>query len=89
MQKKPQGINRTSPCFKFKTWCAVHRIPTLLFPLLFVAIVAIAALVIGGIIAGWNVLNALTSPTGVLIEIVLLVLILGALYYYFTHRDRW
>lgn len=79
---------RKSLYSKFKSWCAFHRIPTLLIPIIVLFVVAVTAILIGGSIAGWDIKGFLTSPTGTLMYVIILLGILGLAYYLVFSRRR-
>lgn len=75
-----------SLCSKIKQFCIVHGIPTIVFPIAALLIIATLALIVGGSAVGWNIAAALTSSTAILVYAVLGVLLIALIYYYLTHR---
>lgn len=85
MQQKPNR-KKESLYSKFKLWCAVHRIPTLAFPIIVLAILAILGLLVGCIITGWDFKSYITSPGGMLVGVVLLLTVISTVYFISTYR---
>lgn len=86
-QKQTQNPQRrTSLYSKFKLWCAYHRIPLLVIPIAVLAILACAALAIGGAIAGWDFVGFITSPTGILVAVVAVLIILAVVKFFVLDR---
>ena len=73
---------------RFKAWCRFHRIPLLLFPIVAFLLVAVVALLIGGSIAGWDIVGFLKSPTGTLVYVVAILIVLGTVYFIWDYRSR-
>lgn len=86
--KTQKASNRISLYSKFKMWCLVHRVPVLLIPGILIAVCAIAAFLVGGVVVGWDIKAALTSPTSILAYVIISFAILGALYYFFIARRK-
>lgn len=77
-------------CSKFKEWCVLHNVPTLLIPAILLAVFATAAIFVGGALAGWDIKAILTSSTAVLIYVLIgAVAVLGLGYYFIYKRNRW
>lgn len=87
-QKNPSKIKNL--CSKFKAWCVAHNVPTLLIPSIVLVLVATGAILLGGHLAGWDIATALTSPTAVLIYVIIGAITVGCLGYCLIYnRDRW
>lgn len=80
MQRKPRSQNPKSLYSKFKEWCLVHDIPTIMFPLIIIGIVGILGLVIGALILDWDLLAVFVSPTATVVYAFIVILICGVLY---------
>ena len=86
-QKPSWFLNQFS---KIKTWCGTHRNTALAVLLVSFVLIAIAALLIGGTVAGWDIKGALTSPTATLVYVVLLLISAVTIYFFATGRHgRW
>lgn len=81
MQPKQPKQNRISLYSRFSKWCAVHRIPILLFPIAILFLAAVAVLIIGGTVLNWNIAGILTSPTSILIYVILFLVSFAYLYH--------
>lgn len=88
MQQNRNPRKRENPFSKFKKWCTAHNIPVFVIPLICFAVIAIAAVLLGGAILGWNFKALFFSQTGLLIGVVLLLMALGLAYFIFTQRRR-
>lgn len=69
-------------------WCTVHHIPLLVIPIAALLVIAISALLVGGTIAGWDIVGFLTSPTAILVYVIAFVILLGVVYYFVVARRR-
>lgn len=88
MQHKNQKPTRFKNLYsKFKEFCALHNIPTLVFPILALLVIACIVLAIGGAVLGWNIAGALTSSAAILIYSVFTVLLIALIYYWLTNRE--
>lgn len=86
MKRNPQ--NKQSLFSKLKVWCAVNDIPIIVFPIAFFALFALAAVLIGGTIVGWDILGFITSSTGILSITVSALVILYLTLFCITRRKR-
>ena len=57
---------------KFKAWFATHRTSAAL-AIVSAALIGALLLVIGGALAGWDIVGALTSRTAILVYVILLL----------------
>lgn len=73
---------------RFKKWCTSHNVPVFVIPLICFAVIAVAAVLVGGAILGWNFKALFFSQTGLLIGVILLLMALGLAYFIFTQRRR-
>lgn len=88
MQHKNQKPTRFKNLYSnFKEFCALHRIPTIVFPILALLVIACIVLAIGGAALGWDIAGALTSSAAILIYSVFTVLLISLTYYWLTHRE--
>ena len=85
MKRNPQ--NKQSLFSKFKVWCAVNDVPVIAFPIACFVLFAVAAVLIGGAIVGWDIVGFLTSSTGLLI-ITISALVILYLTLFFTLRRK-
>ena len=69
---------------KFKFWCKSKHIPVILFPLLILLIVGGGLILLGGYLAGWDIIGGITSDTAILvyaIVITIIIAIIGILFF--------
>ena len=78
----------TSLYSKLKTFCEIHRIPFIVFPIGIGVVVAAIVLCIGGTIAGWHIARALVSNTAILVYAVLILVVLSLGIVWFTTKNR-
>lgn len=76
---------RRSLFSKFKSWCSTHRASVFLIPVIAV-LLGIAFLIVGGTLAGWNIVSALTSSTAVLVYCILLLIVIVAVSHFCVKR---
>lgn len=86
MKRNPQ--NKQSLFSKLKIWCAVNDIPFIAIPIVFFAVFAIAAILVGGAIVGWDIAGFITSPTGILAITVFVLVVTYLVLFYITRRKR-
>ena len=65
---------------KVKSWVMFHRNAAVVFVILTLILLACAALLIGGAVAGWDIAGALTSSTAILAYVVAVLVALWLVY---------
>lgn len=63
------------------------RIPFLAIAVAVCIVLGVATLVIGGLFAGWDIWGILTSPSALLIYLVLFLIIVFLAFKYFCSKD--
>ena len=73
---------------KFKFWCKAKHIPVILFPLLILFIVGGCLTLLGGYLAGWDIVGGLTSDTAILIYVIAITIIITIVGIWFFKRYK-
>ena len=84
MEKKTLQEKMKLQYSKFKFWCKSKHIPVILFPLLILLIVGGGLILLGGYLAGWDIIGGITSDTAILvyaIVITIIIAIIGILFF--------
>ena len=84
MKKKTLQEKMKLQYSKFKFWCKSKHIPVILFPLLILLIVGGGLILLGGYLAGWDIIGGITSDTAILvyaIVITIIIAIIGILFF--------
>ena len=62
---------------KFKFWCKSKHIPVILFPLLILLIIGGGLILLGGYLAGWDIIGGITSDTAILVYAIVITIIIA------------
>ena len=62
---------------KFKFWCKSKHIPVILFPLLILLIIGGGLILLGGYLAGWDIIGGITSDTAILVYVIVITIIIA------------
>lgn len=84
MEKKTLQEKMKLQYSKFKFWCKSKHIPVILFPLLILLIVGGGLILLGGYLAGWDIIGGITSDTAILVyavAITIIIVIAGILFF--------
>ena len=84
MKKKTLQEKMKLQYSKFKFWCGSKHIPVILFPSLILLIVGGGLILLGGYLAGWDIIGGITSDTAILvyaIVITIIIAIIGILFF--------
>ena len=73
---------------KFKFWCKSKHIPVILFPLLILLIVGGGLILLGGYLAGWDIIGGITSDTAILVYAVVITIIIAIIGILFFKRYK-
>ena len=73
---------------KFKFWCKSKHIPVILFPLLILLIIGGGLILLGGYLAGWDIIGGITSDTAILVYIVAITIIIAIIGILFFKRYK-
>ena len=88
LRKIKQPLQKRNRYSDYKDWCSRNRIPMVVFPILCGLLFALLCLCIGGAIAGWHILRALTSKTAILIYVLLILVAIYTAFTIFKKYDR-
>lgn len=73
---------------KFKFWCNSKHIPVILFPSLILLIIGGGLILLGGYLAGWDIIGGITSDTAVLVYAVIITIIIAIIGISFFKRYK-
>ena len=77
MEKKTLQEKMKLQYSKFKFWCKSKHIPVILFPLLILLIVGGGLILLGGYLAGWDIIGGITSDTAILVYVIVITIIIA------------
>ena len=84
MKKKTLQEKMKLQYSKFKFLCESKHIPVILFPSLILLIVGGCLILLGGYLAGWDIIGGITSDTAILVyavAITIIIAIIGILFF--------
>ena len=70
----------TNPFSKLKLWCIRKNVPVLALTLIALALVGVGLVCVVAVLASWDLVSILTSPTATLVYVLLGVGVVLALY---------
>ena len=88
MEKKTFREKMKLQYSKFKFWCKSKHIPVILFPLLILVIIGGCLTLLGGYLAGWDIVGGLTSDTAILIYAIVITIIIAIIGIWFFKRCK-
>lgn len=88
MKKKTLQEKMKLQYSKFKFWCKSKHIPVILFPLLILLIVGGGLILLGGYLAGWDIIGGITSDTAILVYVVVITIIIAIIGMLFFKRYK-
>ena len=88
MEKKTLQEKMKLQYSKFKFWCKSKHIPVILFPLLILLIVGGGLILLGGYLAGWDIIGGITSDTAILVYVIVITIIIAIIGILFFKRYK-
>ena len=88
MKKKTLQEKMKLQYSKFKFWCKSKHIPVILFPSLILLIVGGGLILLGGYLAGWDIIGGITSDTAILVYAVVITIIIAIIGILFFKRYK-